>query len=134
MKIYRRIDDGGQPSFGSVEDGKRLPARAVEVDRWPGPFEDFVKGKWVYDADDHANQLAGTVHIAEAHAQKRIEALLVKMGLSLPAEIALLPGEAQDKGISLEEMADIVAAKVASFQAKEQARQAPGVEATKGDG
>lgn len=124
MTILRYLDATGAPCI-RVWHNAEWPKGAVELDRLPGPFEDFIDGAWVYDAQGHANHRAGPQHIAEAHRQKRWEATLIKMGLTPPPELSLLPGEAADRGISLDEMADLVAAKASAFVAAEVARQAP---------
>ena len=122
MTRYRRIDENGLPSFGSTLEGEPLPEGAIEVEREPGPFEDFVGGAWVHDAKGHADERAGPEHIAEAHLQKRIEAILIR-GL----DKGLLAPEAAKRGITLGEMADLVIAKSAGFNEAERARQAPDV-------
>ena len=120
-KIIKYIGSDGYPVFVERDAAEAWPAGAVEVTRMPGPFEDFVGGKWVYDAKGHADDLAGPEHIAKAHDQKRWEALLIRSGVTLVG--GLLTPEAVDRKITLAEMVDIVSAKSAEFEKKEIDRQ-----------
>lgn len=100
--------------------------KVAKLDREPGEFDDVVEGKIVHNPTREADTLAGKTHIAEVHAQKRVEALLIKMGLTPPAEISLLLGEANDRKITLEAMADLVVAKSQGFVSLEKKRQRAG--------
>lgn len=129
MTLYRRIDERGEPTFGSTMDGEPLPDGAVEVERQPGPFEDFVDGAWVYNAVGDADFNAGPAHIAAAHLRKQIEAVLISSGHALPT--GLIAAEATRREIEPAELAAIVLVKAAEFAAAELARQEPDIAAKK---
>ncbi len=119
MAIYRLVGADGAAMF--FENDFDAPEGAVEVERFPGPYEDFVDGEWVYQSIAHANELAGPKHIAEAHLTKYMEALLVKSGVTLTT--GLLAAEARLQGVAVADIADAVMVKRAEFIAKETTRQ-----------
>lgn len=123
-KLVRLVGSDGTPQITEwdTETQGELPAAAVELDRAPGPFEDFIDGAWVYDAKGHADQVATPAHIVQAHMQKRIEAILVTSGHILTA--GLLFEEAKLRAIALPELADAVMERSAAFEAAELERQA----------
>lgn len=95
----------------------------VELTREPSEFEDVIDGNLVHNAKREADTKAGPAHIAEAHIQKRVEAILIKAGQDVSGGL-LLP-EADERKITPEDMADLVLTKSAEFKAKELARQFP---------
>ncbi|MGX7896900.1 hypothetical protein [Tsuneonella sp. HG222] len=106
---------------GAFHEGEDLPEGAVEVDRWPGPFETLVNGRWQVDSRGLADWKAGVAHIAEARALKFLEAQLVLAGIALPQ--GLLAAEAAAIGVKPKDLAKDVIAKRAAFVAKERTRQ-----------
>lgn len=101
----------------------------AELEREPGEFEDVTNGKLVRNLDREADTKAGPEHIAEARAQKRIEAVWIASGIALPA--GLIAAEAARREITPAELAAIVLAKSAEFMAAELARQEPDIAAQK---
>jgi hypothetical protein len=130
--ILRIVGEDGSPMFITwpyAGDAPR-PAGAVEVDRMPEDFEDFDPDRrvWVKNNPGQADWEAGPEHIAEARAQKRVEALLIRSGVAVAG--GLLEAEAKERGIDLSELAELVLQKSQDFHAKELARhegQAKGV-------
>ena len=125
MKI-RFINSEGHPMFcdWSIENQGEPPEGAIEVDRFPVTglsFEDFKDGAWVTDTKGKADVEAGPEHIAEAHMQKRIEAVLIASGVSLTK--GLLFEEANALNVTLESLAAVVMTKSAEFAAIELARK-----------
>lgn len=130
MRSYVWIDAGGDQCFGATDGA--LPKGAREVPRLPGPFErwDDTAGDFTYDAEGHANHLAGPAHIAEMRMQKAIEARLIAGGIV--SDEMLLAKEAVLRGVSARDMADIVLAKVAAAVETELDRQAVSLTKSKG--
>lgn len=125
MKI-RFTDNEGRPMFcdWSIDNQGEPPEGAVEVDRFPAPgmsFEDFIDGAWVTDTKGKADAKAGPEHIAEAHIQKRVEAILIGSGIALTK--GLLFEEANALNVPLESLAAEVMTKSAEFSAVELARK-----------
>ena len=119
MAILRYLDESGAPCIREWPADADWPEGAVEVDRLPGAFEDFVGGVWTYDAKGHADSIAGPAHIAEARILKYAEAKTIGSGAATP----MLAAEAADKGITIAELAAMVNQKRAEFIAAEVARQ-----------
>ncbi|MES2754892.1 MAG: hypothetical protein V4659_09530 [Pseudomonadota bacterium] len=108
---------------------RRPSARAgysapVAVDRAPGPFEDFIDGKWVVDherAIDAAHLAAhGSDAIKLAHARKATEAAIVMAGGVVTG--GLLAREATLTGQLLPALAKAVLARAEAAAASEVAR------------
>ena len=100
------------------------PDGAVVIPRLPEAFEKWVDGAWVVPANAvkaRADWSVPAEHIAAVHMQKRIEAALIKGGKVLDG--GLLAPEAEQRGISQEEMAEIIEVKAADFYATEVKRQ-----------
>lgn len=119
---YRTVGPDGVPVFHEMPEGRtRAPNGGAGVDRLPGPFEDFLGGQWVTDHRGLADAEVGPAHIAEAHALKYTEALMVLSGLA-PAT-GMLANEATEKGMAVEDLAEEVIAKRAGFMRREIERQ-----------
>lgn len=123
MQLYRTASASGGFDHGPWEDVQgELPSTAIPIPRYPEPFEDWIDGAWVVaDPQALANWSAGPEHISTARAQKRIEALMVKQGLVLTH--GLLAAEAEARGITIKNLAEIVLEKTAHFHATELERQ-----------
>lgn len=93
----------------------------VELGREPGEFDNVVGGVLVTNAKRQADALAGPEHIAEAHMQKRVEAILIGSGIALTK--GLLFEEANALNVPLESLAAEVMTKSAEFSAVELARK-----------
>lgn len=114
MKYYRYVNADDSVSYVMVDDDQKPPPAArgkpkpVEVDRMPKAFEDYCPKKkcWTFDKAARADSQAGLMHIHIAHAIKSIEARLVKAGYQEQAIV--LSREAEIRGISINEMADLV--------------------------
>lgn len=120
MTLIRIIGDDGQPMHMEWEG--ELPEGAEAIERLPAPFEERVAGAWVVnDPEGLADWNVSLEHIARVHAQKQIEALLIKSGVALVG--GFLTPEAGRRKITPDQMADIVNAKAASFIADELTRQ-----------
>ncbi len=126
---YWRVVDADGVSFVTTT-GRSRPKRAkgypwpVLVDRLPGSFEDFVRGRWVknmaraIDADHLAKH--GPDAIARAHAIKAVEAGLMLAGAKVDGMIA---AEARALGADPVALAQAVADKTAALIEAEVARR-----------
>ena len=122
-RAYVFLDGDGNQCFASTESAV-LPKGARAMPRMPGPFErwDFDAGAFVYDAQGHADHLAGPAHIAAMRERKVWQAMMIVAGNADPT--MLLVQEAAARGITATEMAAIIFDKIAAQEALELERQA----------
>lgn len=109
---------GRDPLSGYPEGWKLIATTIVE----PGEDEVWSDEQlcWVPDPLALADKRAGSAHIIEAHAQKRVEAALILSGF--PLSSGLLVAEAGTRGIEPEALARMVQEKAEPFLATEVAR------------
>lgn len=120
-KIIRLVGPDGVPAYHEWPAMTPLPEGAVWVSRWPGPFEDRFDGAWVRDHRGKADAEVPRAHIEEARALKYLEALAVLSGVELAT--GLLKLEAQQRGLTVQELAEMVLAKRVDFIRREVRRQ-----------
>lgn len=120
-----RVVKNGAAEFHEIPDGG-VPAGAQVVDRFPVAGEDFVDGQWVVNAAYVADSQVPVGHIQKAHALKTLEASMILSGYDLSHGI--LAQEAQLRGITLMEMAQIVRDRSNEFLSLEIGRMSTKVE------
>lgn len=118
---FRTVGPDGIAAFHEIDEGTALPEGAVTVDRVPGAGEDFVEGEWVTNHRAVADAQVTATVIEEARALKYLEALAIKKVGDLPT--GLLKLEAEERGITQDQMADMVLARRAEFVRREVQRQ-----------
>lgn len=121
---------GAAQIVASLDGIKAARFEIIELDREPGEFEEFDGKGLVVNAKRRADTLTGSEHIAEARAQKRIEAVLIAAGVDLPG--GMIAAEAEARGLTPADLAALVLEKSAGFVAAEVARQAPDIAKDKG--
>lgn len=117
MTYYLIIEDG-EKSYCKLPEGVDLPEGAIEVDRLPNDFEDFVDGKWVKDNKLKADIIYNEKHVNTAHIQKAIEAKLIKNGYDFKG-LSLLEKEATELNLNLADLVDSVIQNNNSFEEEE---------------